>query len=67
MLAHFNNEDQLATVLAHELGHVAARHEARQAWQQKLGQGCYWVAPCSVRDSACRLRTFSISAAWRLS
>jgi predicted Zn-dependent protease len=39
MLAHLNNEDQLAGVLAHELGHVAARHAARQAWQQKIGQG----------------------------
>jgi predicted Zn-dependent protease len=39
MLAHFNSEDQLAAVLAHEIGHVAARHAARQAWQQQLGQG----------------------------
>jgi predicted Zn-dependent protease len=39
MLAHLNNEDQLATVLAHEIGHVAARHASRQAWQQKIGQG----------------------------
>jgi predicted Zn-dependent protease len=39
MLAHLNNEDQLAVVLAHEIGHVAARHAARQAWQQQLGQG----------------------------
>src|SRR5512145_329423 len=39
MLAHLNNEDQLATVLAHEIGHVAARHAARQAWQQQMGQG----------------------------
>jgi predicted Zn-dependent protease len=39
MLAHLNNEDQLAAVLAHELGHVAARHAARQAWQQQIGQG----------------------------
>lgn len=39
MLAHLNNEDQLAIVLAHEIGHVAARHAARQAWQQKIGQG----------------------------
>lgn len=39
MLAHLNNEDQLATVLAHEIGHVAARHAARQAWQQQIGQG----------------------------
>ncbi|MGH7835164.1 MAG: M48 family metalloprotease, partial [Candidatus Binatia bacterium] len=39
MLAHLNNEDQLASVLAHEIGHVSARHAARQAWQQRLGQG----------------------------
>jgi predicted Zn-dependent protease len=39
MLAHLNNEDQLATVLAHEIGHLAARHAARQAWQQQIGQG----------------------------
>jgi predicted Zn-dependent protease len=39
MLTHLNNEDQLATVLAHEIGHVAARHAARQAWQQQVGQG----------------------------
>ena len=39
MLAYLNNEDQLATVLAHEIGHVAARHAARQAWQQQIGQG----------------------------
>jgi predicted Zn-dependent protease len=39
MLAYLNNEDQLASVLAHEIGHVAARHAARQAWQQKVGQG----------------------------
>lgn len=39
MLAHLNSEDQLATVLAHEVGHVAARHASRQAWQQQIGQG----------------------------
>jgi predicted Zn-dependent protease len=39
MLAHLNSEDQLAVVLAHEVGHVAARHAARQTWQQRLGQG----------------------------
>ncbi|HEY7555824.1 MAG TPA: M48 family metalloprotease [Candidatus Binatia bacterium] len=39
MLAHLNNEDQLASVLAHEIGHIAARHAARQAWQQQIGQG----------------------------
>lgn len=39
MLAQLTSEDQLAAVLAHEIGHVAARHAARQAWQQQIGQG----------------------------
>lgn len=39
MLSHINNEDQLAAVLAHEIGHVTGRHAARQAWQQQLGTG----------------------------
>jgi predicted Zn-dependent protease len=39
MLSHLNNEDELASVLGHEIGHVSARHAARQAWQQQLGQG----------------------------
>lgn len=39
LLAHLNSEDQLAVVLGHELGHIAARHAARRAWQQQLGQG----------------------------
>ncbi len=39
MLAHLNNEDQLAAVLAHELGHVTGRHISRQAFKQQLGTG----------------------------
>jgi predicted Zn-dependent protease len=39
LLAHLNSEDQLAAVLGHEIGHIAARHAARRAWQQQLGQG----------------------------
>lgn len=39
MLAHLTSEHQLAVVLGHEIGHVTARHAARQVWQQQLGQG----------------------------
>jgi predicted Zn-dependent protease len=39
LLAHLNSEDQLAVVLAHEIGHITARHAARRAWQEQLGQG----------------------------
>ena len=39
LLAHLNSVDQLAFVLAHEIGHITARHAARRAWQQQFGQG----------------------------
>lgn len=36
ILAHLNSEAQLAGVLGHEIGHVTARHSARQMTQQQL-------------------------------
>lgn len=38
LLTHLENEAQLAVVLGHEVGHVAARHSATQAMQSQLGQ-----------------------------
>ncbi|MAO64545.1 MAG: peptidase M48 [Balneola sp.] len=38
LLAHLNNEAQLAVVLGHEIGHVAARHASQRAVEQQLGQ-----------------------------
>ena len=38
ILAHFNNEAQLAGVLGHEIGHVTARHGAQQQTKQMAGQ-----------------------------
>ena len=38
LLAHMNNEAQLAVVLGHEIGHVAARHASQRALEQQLGQ-----------------------------
>jgi predicted Zn-dependent protease len=38
ILAHFNSEAQFAGVLGHEIGHVTARHGARQQTGQILGQ-----------------------------
>jgi len=38
LLSHLENEAQLAVVLGHEIGHVAARHASQQALQQKIGQ-----------------------------
>lgn len=38
LMAHVQNEAQLAVVLGHEVGHVAARHGSKQAFQQQLGQ-----------------------------
>ncbi|MFO7839122.1 MAG: M48 family metalloprotease [Desulfosalsimonadaceae bacterium] len=38
LLAHLQNEAQLAVVLGHELGHVAARHSSRRALKARIGQ-----------------------------
>ena len=38
IMAHFNNEAQFAGVLGHEIGHVTARHSARQQTKAILGQ-----------------------------
>lgn len=38
IMAHFNNEAEFAGVLGHEIGHITARHSARQQTSQMLGQ-----------------------------
>jgi predicted Zn-dependent protease len=38
LLAHVQNEAQLAVVIGHEIGHVIARHSSRQARRAQLGQ-----------------------------
>lgn len=38
IMAHFNNEAEFAGVLGHEIGHVTARHSAKQYTKQTLGQ-----------------------------
>lgn len=37
LLAHMENEAQLAMVLGHEVAHVAARHSSKQALEEGLG------------------------------
>lgn len=39
LLAHLDNEAQLAVVLGHEIGHVVGRHASKRAATQALGQG----------------------------
>lgn len=38
IMAHFNSEAELVSVLGHEIGHVTARHSAQQITQQQLAQ-----------------------------
>src|SRR5437867_4712303 len=38
LLSHVQNEAQLAVVLGHEIGHVAARHSSQQARRSQLTQ-----------------------------
>lgn len=37
ILAHFNSEAELASVIGHEIGHVTARHSVEQMSRQQLG------------------------------
>jgi predicted Zn-dependent protease len=36
ILAHFNNEAEMASVLGHEIGHITARHSVEQISKQQL-------------------------------
>ena len=38
ILAHFNNEAEFAGVLGHEIGHITARHSAKQQTNATLAQ-----------------------------
>jgi predicted Zn-dependent protease len=38
ILAYFNSEAELASVMGHEIGHVTARHSAHQMSQQQIAQ-----------------------------
>ncbi len=38
IMAYFNSEAELVSVLGHEIGHVTARHSAQQMTQQQLAQ-----------------------------
>jgi len=38
LLAYLQNEAQLAVVLGHEIGHVAARHSSRRVLKSRIGQ-----------------------------
>ena len=38
IMAYFNSEAELASVVGHEIGHVTARHSAQQMSQQQLAQ-----------------------------
>jgi predicted Zn-dependent protease len=38
LLAHMENEAQLAMVIGHEITHIAARHASRRAFEMQLGQ-----------------------------
>ncbi len=41
IMAHFNNEAEFAGVLGHEIGHITARHSARQYSKQIVAQAVF--------------------------
>lgn len=50
LLTRLQNEDQLAGVLGHEIGHVIARHSAEQMSKQDLTQGIAGAAGVAAGD-----------------
>lgn len=50
LLTRLKNEDQLAGVLGHEIGHVIARHSAQQMSKQELTQGIAGAAGVASGD-----------------
>lgn len=50
LLTRLQNEDQLAGVLGHEIGHVIARHSAEQMSKQELTQGIAGAAGVAAGD-----------------
>ena len=50
ILAHFDSEAELASVLGHEIGHVTARHSVVQMSQQQLAQLGLGVAAIASED-----------------
>lgn len=41
IMAHFNNEAEMAGVLGHEIGHITARHSAKQYSRQTMMQALF--------------------------
>jgi predicted Zn-dependent protease len=50
ILAHFNSEAELASVLGHEIGHVTARHSVEQISRSQLAQLGLGVAAIASED-----------------
>ena len=50
IMAHFNNEAEFAGVLGHEIGHVTARHSARQYTKQMVAQVGFIVGVVASKE-----------------
>ncbi len=50
ILAHFNNEAEFAGVLGHEIGHVTARHSAKQYSKQLFAQGLFTIGMVASKE-----------------
>lgn len=62
ILAHFNNEAEFAGVLGHEIGHITARHSAKQYSKQMFYQGLFMVGMVASKE----FRQFSDAASQSL-
>ena len=56
LMAHVNSIDELVGVMAHEVGHVAARHSAKQISRQAAASGFGLFSSLQSGRQAYRLR-----------
>jgi len=52
ILAYFNNEDELAAVLGHEIGHVVGQHSKRTNSRARLGTLLGWLGTFATGTTA---------------
>ena len=52
ILAQFNNEAKMIGVLGHEMGHIPARHTAKQQTNQQLGQIALATGMIAIPEAA---------------
>jgi predicted Zn-dependent protease len=52
IIAYFNNEDEMAAVIGHEIGHVVAQHSKRKMGRARMGEVLGWLGTFATGTNA---------------